>query len=341
VRKSSRGKSSAGSVALIERADEEFSLPSFAKLNLILKVMGKRRDGYHSLETIFQTIDLHDRLTFRFHKQNRFELVLEMNDSQIPSDRSNLIFRACEAFNKYYPVHARVEVDVEKNIAIQSGLGGGSSNAACALIALSRYLDWPLDRRRLFAIARELGADVPFFLQGGTAFATGRGDRIRPLFDWPSASVLLVHPQITCSSSAIYRQYDDTGLLTQTSNSIKIRLDHRPGSLRDLVSHIENDLEQVVFALYPELDSIKKRLLKQGAIAAGLTGSGSAVFGLFMDPEDLEKAARYYPVSYKTHFLSRDEYSLHLGCTGRHRMMDPGRKGFARVIPSKTRRHIS
>lgn len=328
-------------MAVMDHGAEEFRLPSFAKLNLILKVLGKRRDGYHSVQTIFQTIDLHDRLTFRFHKQNRFEIVLEMNESQLPADHSNLIYRACEAFNKLHPVHARIKVDVEKNIAIQSGLGGGSSNAACALIALSRYLDWPLDRRRLFTIARELGADVPFFLQGGTAFATGRGDLIRPLQDWPSASVLLVHPQITCSSAAIYRRYDELGLLTQPSNSIKIRLDQRPGSLRDLVSHIGNDLEQVVFELYPELDSIKKRLLKQGAVAAALTGSGAAVFGLFVDSDDLEKAARYYPVSYKTHFLSRSEYSLHLGCTGKHRMMDPGRKGFAREIPSRSRRHIS
>jgi 4-diphosphocytidyl-2-C-methyl-D-erythritol kinase len=291
----------------------EFVLPSFAKLNLALRVLGKRRDGYHTLETIFQTIDLHDRLTFRFHKQSRFEVALEVDDSEVPADGSNLIYRACLAFHKIHPLRAKIEVGVEKQIAVQSGLGGGSSNAACTLIALSRYCHWPLERRQLATLARQLGADVPFFLQGGTAFASGRGDRITPLQDWPAAPVLLVHPQITCSSSVIYRKYDESGLLTHSANSIKILLDQRPESLRDLVSHIENDLEQVVFALYPELDSIKRRLLKQGAVAAALTGSGSAVFGLFLDAGDLEKAARYYPVSYKTHFLSREEYSLHLG----------------------------
>jgi len=288
-------------------------VPAYAKINLILRILGKRRDGFHTLNTILQTIDLRDELTFEFEPATKFNINLKLSDPKIPDDESNLIYRACQAFHKTHPLKHRVKINVEKRIPIQSGLGGGSSDAASTLIALSRLNDWTVPIKELHRIAATLGSDVPFFLEGGTALGTVRGDKIRKLDDWPALNLLLVIPDVSCSTSAIYEEYDRRNLLTPESKSIKIRDVQRPESQRDYVSLVENDLERVVFALYPELDSIKKRLLKLGAIAAALTGSGSAIFGLFPDSVEFEKAAKAFSNSIRTRFVKRDEYRKALG----------------------------
>lgn len=292
---------------------DELKIPSFAKINLLLKVKGKRPDGYHALQTVFQTVDLYDELLFRFTPAPDLEISLEAPGSSIPVDHSNLVYKACRSFHEVYPVSSRIDVRIAKRIPEGSGLGGGSSNAACALIALSRYYNWPLGLKELNAMGRSIGADVPFFLYGGTALGTERGDQITPLEDWPGAYALLVCPPIHCSTADIYQAYDDKGLLTVAQDSIKIHLDQRPESLRDLIFQMENDLEKVVFSLYPELDSIKKRLFEAGAAAAALTGSGSCVFGLFEDAVDLERAAREFPAAIPSRFLARADYCARLG----------------------------
>jgi len=285
-----------------------FTLPSYAKINLFLKVTGKRKDGYHTLVTLFQTVDLHDTLTFRFEPSTHFHLVLDVGESDIPPDSSNLIYKASHLFREAHPVPVRMEVEIQKRIPLGAGLGGGSSNAAVTLIALSRYFGMPLKPAKLTSLARELGADVPFFLTGGTAFGYGRGDRIRKLPDWPALNLLLVHPDLLCSTAAIYRAYDEAGLLTASGDSIKIHFDQRPESLRDLVSLIENDLEKVVFAQYPELDSIKKKIADTGAVAVSLTGSGSTLFGIYDSSREVEQAAKKFPNCTPARFVSREQY---------------------------------
>jgi 4-diphosphocytidyl-2-C-methyl-D-erythritol kinase len=291
----------------------ELSLPSFAKINLALHILDQRPDGFHSVDTILQSLELHDALTFRFNKNSTFEFVLDTGLSGLPCDHTNLISKAAYAFHALHPIRAKVEVHLEKNIPTESGLGGGSSNAAVTLIAISRYLNWPLDRNSLLSIAASVGSDVPFFLFGGTVRATGKGEQISPLEDAERTEVLVVHPGFSCSTAEIYKKFDESGLLTEKPNFIKILNDLKPESYRAIVSQIGNDLEQVVFALYPELDSIKKRLLETGAVAAALTGSGSAVYGLFANAADLEKAAKEFPARYKTQFLDRLEYERRVG----------------------------
>ncbi len=285
---------------------DELTVPSFAKINLVLRVLGRRPDGYHELETIFQTISLHDTLRFRFRPSGSFGLSLEADSPEVPLDQRNLVYKSCLAFHERFPLRCSIEITLQKRIPVESGLGGGSSNAACTLLALSRYCGEPSDTQALVEIAGRLGADVPFFLHGGTALGTGRGDVVEQLSDTPPLPVLIVRPPVSCSTAEIYRKYDEAGLLTAPRNSIKILV--RPESLSDLYSHIENDLEKVVFSLYPEFDSIKKRLLDTGAAAAALSGSGSALFGLFRTAEDIEKASHNFPESYQCRFVSRDEY---------------------------------
>ena len=288
----------------------ELVIPSFAKINLNLRVTGRRRDGFHNLETTFQTVDLHDTLTFRFEPSTHFHLILDLGQSEIPPDSSNLIYKAAHLFHETVQKPVRMEVSIEKRIPLQAGLGGGSSNAAVTLIALSRYWGWPLKRAQLLQLARRLGADVPFFFTGGTAFGLNRGDRIKKLPDWPPPNLLLVHSDLPCSTPAIFQAFDDAGLLTQLDDSIKILFDQRPESLRDLVSLIKNDLARVVFALYPELDSTKKKIAETGAVTVSLTGSGSTLFAIYNSAEDLEQAAKQFPFCHRARFVGREEYLI-------------------------------
>jgi len=288
---------------------DELILPSFAKINLVLRVLNRRRDGYHALETVFQTIGLHDVLTFRFFRSSRLHLVLDMGDSSIPADSLNLIWKACHVFDEEYPIRCKIEIEARKLIPSESGLGGGSSNGAVTLIALSRFLGWPLNRRKLISLARKLGSDIPFFLFGGTALGEGRGDRITQLEDWPSLHTLIVCPEVGCSTAEVYRKLDESGFQKKRS----FLNYQRPKSIKQLAARIENDLEPVVLALYPELNAIKKKLHELGAVTAALTGSGSAIFGLFRNKEELEQASHHFSESYRTRFVSHDEYA---GVTG-------------------------
>jgi 4-diphosphocytidyl-2-C-methyl-D-erythritol kinase len=292
---------------------KELTIPSFAKINLMLRVKNRNSDGYHSVDTILQSVELHDLLTFRFSKNPNLRIELDTGLSGLASDNTNLIYKAIQAFHKIHAIQAKIEVRVQKNIPVGSGLGGGSSNAAATLIALSRYFNWPFARQELVEIAQRLGTDVAFFLYGGTARGIGRGDEITPLQDATRHHVLIVDPGFTCSTAEIYRKFDQAGLLTENVNFIKILNDPGPESYRAIVSQIGNDLEKVVFAMYPELDSNKKRLLETGAVAAALTGSGSTVYGLFVKASDLEKAAQQFSARCETYFLNRTEYERRLG----------------------------
>jgi 4-diphosphocytidyl-2-C-methyl-D-erythritol kinase len=254
---------------------------AFAKINLALHVLGARRDGYHELRTTFQTLVLHDTLTFSASR-GPFEIVCD--DPACPVDRSNLVWRAAErlwrmAGRRGAPGGVRVRLT--KRIPLQAGLGGGSSDAAAALRALAKLWRMKLRRDRLRRIAIQLGADVPFFLEGGTVLGLNRGDVLRPLDDWPASWVLLVLPDFGVSSKDAYRWWDSAG---------------RPPLLLDrstaTVTLCGNDLEGPVAARHPEIPRIVAALMRAGAHHAAMSGSGSAIFGLFHDRRAAETAAR-------------------------------------------------
>ena len=233
---------------------------SYAKINWSLRVVGKREDGYHDLETIFQTISLHDTLTFT--PAERFALTC--SDPSIPTDDTNLVARAARAL-----AIDGVAIHIEKRIPAGGGLGGGSSNAATTLRALSKMfgIDAPLDR-----IALELGSDVPFFLVGGRAFATGRGEVLTPLPDLGPLPLLLVLPEERVMTAEAFR-------LVKPSTGAA------------------NDFEEPIFERLPKLREYKQRLLDAGATFAAMSGSGSTIFGVFSDAATRDAArARFADV---------------------------------------------
>jgi 4-diphosphocytidyl-2-C-methyl-D-erythritol kinase len=244
---------------------------AFGKLNLTLRVLGRRSDGYHELRTIFQSLALHDTLTFAAGK-GPFRIVC--SDPDCPCDESNLIWRAAELLNRHRtngPAPAGVEVTLTKRIPSRAGLGGGSSDAAGALRALSLLWHVRIEPERLREMAAEIGADVPFFLEGGTALGLERGDLLSPLIDQPRWWVVIARPAFGVSTKDAFEWWDDS--VGRAS----------PGA---------NDLEPVVSARHPEIARLVADLRRAGAREAAMSGSGSAVFGLFATERAATTAAR-------------------------------------------------
>ena len=250
---------------------------AFAKINLSLRVLGTRADGYHELRTVFQSIALHDTLTIR---RARGAFRLTCDDPDCPSDSTNLIRRAAE---RVWRAAGRrgaprdVTVDLEKRIPLNAGLGGGSSDCAAALRAFGRL--WRVDVDRTRAIGRELGADVPYFFEGGTVLGLDRGDALFPLIDRPPAWVVLVLPPFGVSTKEAFAWLDHDEARHQSRRADAVRRGTR--TAKTAAAEPVNDLEAAVSARHPDIRRIAEALRRAGAAQAAMTGSGSTVFGLF------------------------------------------------------------
>lgn len=265
---------------------ESFTLPSFAKINLFLRILGKRDDEFHELYTVFQTVSLKDLLTFSADRK----LVLTCNDSKIPTDDKNLIIKAAKILRKKYKIRKGALLHLEKNIPAPGGLGGGSSNAAIVLIGLSKLWNIKADFSELEEIGKTLGSDVPFFFRGGTAAGIGRGDEILQLNDLEKKSLLIVTPNIAVSTSAAYAQLNLSNLTNIAPKSI-LQICRSEANTVDLQqTALVNDFEDSVFRFEPEIETVKKRLLSLGAEKALMSGSGASVFAIFDDELKRQKA---------------------------------------------------
>jgi 4-diphosphocytidyl-2-C-methyl-D-erythritol kinase len=259
-----------------------------AKVNLDLRVLGSRADGYHELRTVFQSIELHDTLT-AVARPGPFALKCRV--SSVPLDDTNLVWRAgaalWEALGR--PGDPRdTLVTIDKRIPMQAGLGGGSGDAAAALLALGRL--WggaPVTLLR--EVAARIGADVPFFLSGGTALGLGRGEEIYPLVDLPPHSIVLVRPPFGVSTAEAYAWYDeDRTAGVKEPPELQILPVPWPSRAAQMV----NDLEPPVVRRHPEIGTLKAALREAGAVAAVMSGSGSAVFGLFRSRPAAQRAIK-------------------------------------------------
>ena len=268
------------------------ALPAPAKLNLFLHVTGRRADGYHELQTAYALVDLADWLDF---ERRNDDLIVREGDLTGPAE-DDLVVRAAHALQKASGTAFGATISVTKRIPVGSGMGGGSSDAATALIALNRLWDLNLPRGDLSAIGLPLGADVPFFLHGGDAFAEGIGERLRSI-ELPATWFAIVWPQVQVSTREIF---GDAGL-TRNSKATKIAnfsvvaaalANEATGNL-DLPSSLVNDLEPVARRRYPTIDEAIKRLGRFGA--ARMTGSGSAVFVATQSKAQAEMAVADVP----------------------------------------------
>jgi 4-diphosphocytidyl-2-C-methyl-D-erythritol kinase len=262
---------------------------AYAKVNLGLEVLGLRDDGYHELRTLFQTIDLHDELVLRPRPRG---VVVRCAHPLVPTDGTNLAARAAEAVLAHGAVAAGVEIEIRKRIPVGGGLGGGSSDAAAVLLGIDRMWRLGLGPDGLHRMARRLGADVPYFLLGGTALGLSRGDEVYPLRRQLRAHLVLVDPAVQVSTARVFARLDARLTPRLNSNSIFYFVSRElegPGAFRFLV----NDLEEAAWEEAPSLREQARRiravLLGEGACLAALSGSGASYFGLF---EGARSAAR-------------------------------------------------
>src|ERR1700676_1959468 len=289
-------------------------VPAYAKVNLCLDVLGRRADGYHELRTIFQAISLHDTLVLETMREPGIELHIAGN-SQLAgeSGTDNLVYRAINELGREIGFRQGVRAVLTKRIPVGRGLGGGSSDAAAALMALLRVSGKRIEAARLLEIASGLGADVPFFLHGGRALGIGRGDEIYPLPDVARREVLVISPhEIAVPTKDAYQWLSEE--LTNGEDPTKLMrfcaLCWSPHG-----GALSNDFEAAVFPRFPRLATIKRELLQQGAAEASLAGSGSAVFGVYQHPAKARRAARAFPRDqvFLCSTLSRVEYRRKMG----------------------------
>ena len=292
------------------RAPDSIRIRAHAKINLDLRVLGTRADGFHEMRTVFQAIALYDTLTV-VPRPGPF--AIECTTAGVPIDPSNLIWKAAAALWRAARRSGELRdivVRLEKQIPLQAGLGGGSGNAAAALIALARAWRLNVKPPQLTDVAMTLGADVPFFLSGGTALGLGRGEEIYPLTDLPRHWVVLLIPGFGVSTADAYGWYDDD----RDSDRIVVREpQHVPGPWPSRAAQMINDLEAPIARRHPEIDHMKAALRRTGALAAAMSGSGSAVFGLFQRRAEAETAVATLGASgwgaVLTESLGRVEYA--------------------------------
>ncbi len=293
----------------------EVRIPSFAKINLRLDILGKRADGYHELRTIFQTVSLQDELRLRASKGSGISLRIQGNEtlSREPIQK-NLVYRAVEAVRRELKIRTGVELDLRKTIPAGGGLGGGSSNAAAALLGYLRLTGRTLPPAALLELGAWLGADVPFFLCGGRALGIGRGDEIYPLPDISKLTLLIVCPRAIrvptpSAFSWVNAPVRNAATLTKLAANPKL-WEFCALTWSAQGTGLSNDFEGPVFRRHTRLQEIKRVLLQKGAAEASLAGSGSAVFGVFPSPAMARRAAVAFPhdQTFVCETVSRDRY---------------------------------
>lgn len=289
------------------------TLSSFAKINLDLRVLGTRPDGFHDLKTVFQSLALFDSVTVSVR---RGPLAVECDEPDIPTDHRNLVWKAASLLHRVATGKSTpprdILIDLRKRVPSEAGLGGGSSNAAMTLLALNALWKLKLDLPTLSRIGSRLGADVPYFLVGGTALGLGRGDDIYPLADMPAVHVVILRPGFGVATADAYKWFDE-----ETRKTLKEPAPRRiPPGWPAWSATLRNDLEIPVVRHHPAIGRIRQSLLDAGATFAAMSGSGSAVFGLFERSDAARRTANDLArpgwLSLHTRTLTRREYGRRL-----------------------------
>jgi len=272
-----------------------FSYKSNSKLNLGLQVLNKRNDDFHNLESIFVEIDLSDELFFQ--KSDHF--IFTSNNQSLLQSNNNTIIQAYQNLKSLAEIDQPYSIHLSKNIPMGAGLGGGSSNAATTLKVLNNLWKLNLSSDELFKIASKIGSDVPFFINGKNQFIKGKGDELNPLSELKLAKyyIIIIYPNIHINTKWAYQSLKKGLEVPKRHNKF---LDSNYQVNWQL---LKNDFESVVFSTYPEIGEIKEKLISRKVLYAGLSGSGSTVYGIFNSKEDAISTSSLFP-SYKTYLTS-------------------------------------
>jgi len=268
---------------------EQIKLKPRAKINVSLDVLGELENGYHEIKTIMQTVKLHDDLTITVTDSGHIDI--KTNHPDVPANTGNLVYAACAAIMKKFDLNCGLYIDLHKNIPIAAGLGGGSSDAASALLGLRELLKLNITDGGLAEIGASIGADVPFFIWGGTALACGIGDKLTPLPKHPYVQVLICKPDFYVSTTHVYENLKMEDI-RRRPNTDKIIEALQNGDIKQIAANMRNVLETVTQTENPIIYDIKAAMRQHGAIRAMMSGSGPAVFGYFTNYKSARQAAR-------------------------------------------------
>ncbi|MCX7857459.1 MAG: 4-(cytidine 5'-diphospho)-2-C-methyl-D-erythritol kinase [Deltaproteobacteria bacterium] len=263
----------------------EKTLISPAKVNLFLRVVRKREDGYHEIVSLVDLISLFDEIKIMDLKEDK--IVVKKVFGEMPEGEDNIIYRAVRLIKKQFEIKKGVYVEVTKRIPIGSGLGGGSSNAATVIKTLMQMWNLKISEEELLDLGKALGADVPLFLYGKPCMIRGIGEKIAPI-TLPTIWYVIVFPGVEIPTKEVYSNFKF--VLTKTENDIKLR--NHFNALEEIAGILENDLEDAAQRLCPRIKTIKEKLIKLGAKGASMSGSGSSVFGCFESKSDAERVAK-------------------------------------------------
>jgi 4-diphosphocytidyl-2-C-methyl-D-erythritol kinase len=290
---------------ILEMVCITMKLRAYAKINIGIHILGKRSDGYHDLETVFHEIDCFDEIELEQHD----EVAMTADSILVPIDASNLCMHAASLLQKEKNIQQGVIIHLKKNIPIGAGLGGGSSDAAAVLCGLNRFWKLKLSNNQLRTLGAQIGSDVPFFIEGGTAYATGRGEILESFSLKLPFWVAVVTPLIHISTAWAYnhlmpnRNGKASGLQTKLAKQIS--------NPQKLASIAQNDFEPSAFQTYPELSRIKEKLNEMGAVFSLMSGSGSSLYGFFENEKKAQQALSSFPKNYQTSLTAPSFKSLH------------------------------
>ena len=275
--------------------------PAFAKINLTLDVTGKRENGYHDVKMIMQTVNLFDLIIVDKRKNG---ISVKANLEYLPTDERNIAYKAAKLFFERSGIDAGVSIIMHKNIPVAAGLAGGSGNGGAVLVALNKMNDYPFTEEEIIEMSDILGADVPYCIMGGTALAEGIGEELSKLPDCPKLNILLVKPPINISTPEVYRAYDALEIVNHPDTEAMICA-IKDKNISNMCKNLSNTLEDVTVKNNPVISGIKEKMIKNGAKAALMSGSGPTVFGIFDSEADAKKSADSFYKQYKEVYVCK------------------------------------
>jgi 4-diphosphocytidyl-2-C-methyl-D-erythritol kinase len=272
-------------------------LNSYSKINLTLNILSRREDGYHEIETIIQSINLTDQVIITEEKEG---IKIKCNHPEVPVNANSLSYRSAEKIINRYGIKKGVSIEIEKNVPLSSGLAGGSANSATILIGINKLFSLNLSNEDLRGIGEELGMDVPFFIQNGTALAYQRGEKLTPLTSInPPLWVIIINPGFDISTQWAYHNLDLDSIKREKNNTKAMLKALKEGKLQEITKNLFNSFESLIIKEYPEVGRIKNRLIEEGVLGALMSGSGPTVFGITHNKEEALKIYEKLKPEYK------------------------------------------
>ena len=276
----------------------KIEIDSYSKINLTLNILAKRQDGYHDIETIMQSINLADKI---FIKEEKEGIKIKCSHPLVPVDTQSLTYRSAEKILSRYRIKKGVKIEIDKKIPLASGMAGGSANSASILVGINKLFALNLSNKDLREIGEELGMDVPFCIQNGTALAYHRGEKVTPLPPInPPLWIIIINPGFEIPTKWAYNNLDLGLIKREKNNTIAMLNALKKGGLEGIAKNLFNSFEELIIKRYPEIGKIKDRLIEEGAMGALMSGSGPTVFGIAQNKEQALKIYEKLKSEYKS-----------------------------------------